>query len=160
MGDYIKTVAVLLPVFSALACGGMLAGLSLGDSLTATEKKHKRIVVVYMAVVVVVWGSIFCYGYFPRVFVWLNIPCLLSFVFVPILFYRIVCFLTCPEREEHFSKFHYLAPCLIGLILLIWSFSRHSRCSYGSSEGGGRRKYMPLLFNYKYLNENNLAFIT
>lgn len=137
-GDYIKTVIVLLPLFSALACGGMLAGFSLRDSLTLEEKKRKGIVIAYMAVVVVVWASIFCYGYFPRAFVWLNVPCLLSFVFVPILFYRIVCFLTYPDREERFSKLHYLIPGLIGTTLLVWSFFVPFDVQLQIVEGHGR----------------------
>ena len=138
LAEYIKTTGVLLPVFSALACSEMLAGFSLEDSQTLKEKRHKLIVIAYMAVVVVVWSSIFCYGYFPRIFVWLNVPCLLSFVFVPILFYRIVYFLTYPDRERKFSKLHYLIPCLLGSILLVWSFFVPFEVQLQITEGHGQ----------------------
>ncbi len=110
-----------MPFFSALTCCVMV-WVSLYDSLSVEERRLKQIVTIYLATDACAWLMCFCYSFYPRTFVYLNVPCFLSFVLVPILFYRMVCFLTLPGKKEEFSRLHYLVPVLYGIVLLVWSF--------------------------------------
>lgn len=119
--SYFNAIIGLLPFFSAITCC-VIVFVSFYDSLSVKEKKLKEIVAIYMAIDACAWLVCFCYIYYPHAFVYLNVPCFLSFVLVPVFFYRMVRFLTQREKEEHFSIYHYLVPFIYALVLLIWSF--------------------------------------
>ncbi|MDR2084467.1 MAG: AraC family transcriptional regulator [Bacteroidales bacterium] len=118
---YLNAITTLIPVFSALSCGIMIS-LSIGDSLSLEEKKLKSIVAFYFGLAAIGWFTTFCYGYYPKVFVFLNVPCMLTFTLIPVLFYRIIYFLTHLEQKDRFSLLHYLIPAILTIVLLVWSF--------------------------------------
>lgn len=118
---YLNTLIVLIPVFSGVSCA-VLMGFSVRNCLLQEECDLKKIVTLYLVSYSIAWFALFCYGYAPQLFLILNVPCMFSFMIVPVLFYRIVHFLTRLERQERFAGWHYLAPLLLPAILFVWSF--------------------------------------
>ncbi|WP_455673550.1 AraC family transcriptional regulator [Phocaeicola sp.] len=117
--NYTIALTPLIPFFSAIACG-ILVAFSLQDCLKREERKLKRIVLFYLSVAGIGWFVAFCYEFIPVLFVWMNIVCLISFILPAILFYRIVRYLTRLEKPENFSLLHYLLPGLLVVVMLIW----------------------------------------
>lgn len=113
-------ITVLIPVFSALTCGALVA-LSLGDCLSQEERRLKKIMLVYLSLSALGWYMAFCYEFHPVLFTWLNVLCLLSFVLPPIFFYRIIRYLTRLGLPERFSSLHYLLPGLLAGVMFVWS---------------------------------------
>lgn len=123
LSTYLKAVIQLLPVFSALSCA-VLVLASVRDSISVKERKLKYVAALYLAMPVIVSVCTFCYGYAPASFVFLNVPYLLAFLFVPIFFYRVIRYLTLMgnQEKESFGLLHYIIPGVLGGVLLIWSF--------------------------------------
>lgn len=119
--SYLNIIIGLMPFFSAVTCF-VIVFVSLYDSFSVEESRLKQIVTIYMAIDACAWFTCFCYVNYPRAFVYLNVPCFLSFVLIPIFFYRIVRFLTLSGEKEHFSRLHYLVPAIYAIVLLVWSF--------------------------------------
>lgn len=120
LATYKVGITVLIPVFSALTCGALVA-LSLRDCLTQEERRLKKIMLVYLAISATGWYMAFCYEFHPVLFAWLNTVCLLSFVLPSIFFYRIVRYLTRLGEPERFSPLHYLLPGILAAAMLVWS---------------------------------------
>lgn len=120
LAAYKVGITVLIPVFSAITCG-VLVALSLRDCLSEEERKLKKIMLVYLSLSGVGWYMTFCYEFYPELFTCLNVLCLLSFVLPSIFFYRIIRYLTRLGKPERFSLLHYLLPGLLAATLLLWS---------------------------------------
>lgn len=75
----------------------------------------------YFATEGIAWCITFFYPFCPKVFVWLNVPCLLSYALISILFYRVIRFLTRLGQSENFPSVHYLLPGLLAVVMLVWS---------------------------------------
>lgn len=113
-------IAVLIPVFSAVTCGALVA-LSLRDCLSEEEHRLKKIMLVYLFLSALGWYMTFCYEFHPVLFTRLNVLCLLSYVLPSLFFYRIVRYLTRLGASEHFPSLHYLLPGLLAGVLILWS---------------------------------------
>jgi AraC-like DNA-binding protein len=98
-----------------------LTGFSRRNCLTPPERTLKNILILYLLIILMAWITVFCYIFFPKAFVFLNIPCLAGFVLPPVFFYRIIRYLTRMGQAEQFSPLHYLVPALIGAVFLVWS---------------------------------------
>ncbi len=116
---YIHSMIMLLPAFTAITCL-MLMLLSRTDNLTITDKQIKFAVTAYFSVVIVAWISLFCYAFFPAVFIWINTLLLFSYMIMPVLLYRITFIITEEGTERRFSRWHYAAPVLFSMALSIW----------------------------------------
>lgn len=118
---YSEIVLALLPAYSALACTTLLF-TSKRDSLTAEELKVKSVTIRYMIASFLMWVFIFVYGYSPEIFIYIGAFAILTFLLIPVLFFRIIRLLTKIDDKEKFSLFHYLIPILIAGTVWIWSF--------------------------------------
>ena len=117
---YTIAVRVLIPVFSAVACG-ILVGFSYGDCLSRKERSLKGILLAYLFFSALGWYVSYCYQFRPTLFTWLHVACLLSYTLPAILFYRIIRFLTRKGQPERFSPLHFLAPGLLAAAMFVWS---------------------------------------
>ena len=118
---YFNGITLLTPFWSAAACV-VLIWFSVGDSLTVAEKSVKKAAMAYLSMTGVAWLTLFFYAFSPDVFVIFNVPCLISFVVVPVLFYRLIYELTGASGRKRFSPWHYIAPGALTIALLVWSF--------------------------------------
>lgn len=117
---YMTANILLVPVFSAIICSALVA-FSLQDCQSYQEKKLKCIALAYLLISGTGWFVTFCYEINPVWFVYLNVVCLLSYVFPSIFFYRIIRMLTRIGSPEHFPLWHYVLPLSLGTALLTWS---------------------------------------
>lgn len=117
---YTTAITPLIPFFSAIACG-ILVAFSLQDCLKHEELKLKKIILFYLFISGIGWFVTFCYEFSPMLFVWLNIVCLISYISSSLFFYRIIRYLTRLGQDEHFSKMHYLLPGILTVVMLTWS---------------------------------------
>lgn len=117
---YTTALTPLIPFFSALTCG-ILVAFSLQDCLILEERKLKRIVLFYLLLSGLGWIVTFFYEFIPVLFVWLNIACLVSYILPSIFFYRIIRYLTRLGKAEAFSPLHYLLPGALAAVMLVWS---------------------------------------
>lgn len=117
---YVNTLIILVPALTACACIALMA-FSRRNCLTAKERILKSIHILYLLMTFLSWFTVFCYIFFPKVFVVLNIPCLAGFILTPVFFFRVIRFMTRVELEEQFPSLHYLVPALIGAVFLVWS---------------------------------------
>lgn len=117
---YTTALTPLIPFFSALACG-ILVAFSLQDCLKLEERKLKRIVLFYLFLSGLGWIVTFFYEFVPVLFVWLNIACLVSYILPSVFFYRIIRYLTRLGRPEAFPPLHYLLPVMLVAVMLVWS---------------------------------------
>lgn len=130
----------MLPVFSAASCI-LLVLFSLADSLTSEEKKLKLVTAGYFLATAIVWLSLFSYNFYPEIFLWFNIPLLLCFLLVPVLFYNIMELLTMHRGLYKLNLWHYAAPVALSAVLMIWSFFVPSRIQLEIVIGHGH--YIP-----------------
>lgn len=121
IGEYIFMLGCTIPVYSGISCA-MLVMLSYNNSLTSSSLGIKKSGVVYFLVATFGWLSIFFYDHFPVVFVVLNVPIYLSFLYVQVLLYRLFYIFTNPPGAPRFPRWHYIAPALLCGVMLIWSF--------------------------------------
>ncbi len=68
---YINSVILLLPVCSAATCL-LLLFFSWTDNVTKLDRRVKMTLFAYFVAVAGVWTMLFCYVFFPVVFVWVN----------------------------------------------------------------------------------------
>lgn len=112
----------LTPVFSAVTCG-VLTAFSCRDNFSGSERRLKRILLFYLFVSGLGWYVTYCYEFYPSLFVWLNVPCLLSFILPAVFFYRIIRFLTRPGQAEDFPRLHYVLPGALAAVMFVWSLT-------------------------------------
>ncbi|GHV57627.1 hypothetical protein FACS1894182_06970 [Bacteroidia bacterium] len=117
---YLTALVLLIPAFTAGTCM-TLTVFSRRNCLTRQERTLKNTVILYLSMAFLSWFTIFCYVFFPELFVFLNIPCLAGFILAPVFFYRVIRSLTRLEQAERFSPWHYFVPVLLGAVFLVWS---------------------------------------
>ncbi|MEL5894125.1 AraC family transcriptional regulator [Bacteroides sp. GD17] len=118
---YNMAMATLIPAFSSIACG-ILVAFALQDCLTWEERKLKKIVFTYFFVEGIAWCITFFYPFCPSVFVCLNTPCLLSYTLISVFFFRVIRYLTRQGQPENFPSIHYWLPGALAAAMLVWSF--------------------------------------
>lgn len=120
LAAYKVGINVLIPVFSALTCGALVA-LSQRDCRTEEECRLKKILLVYLSLSALGWYMTFCYEFHPGAFAWLHVLCLVGYVLPSLFFYRIVRYLTRVGEPERFSWLHFLLPGILTAVMLGWS---------------------------------------
>jgi len=118
---FLSAIILLIPVFFACTCM-TLVGLSRRDCLTQDERFLKNLVIAYLFFSCMSWFTTFCYYFYSKVHVILNVPCLLSYIVSVVLIYRIICSLTRTALSKDFPFVHYLVPAALATLLLVWSF--------------------------------------
>ena len=118
---YLKALVVFFPVVAS-GCCITITGFSAHIFCTRYEKNDlKQVLVLYLSMAFLLWITIFCYVFYPKTYVFLNLFSFTGFVLMPILFYRLISRLIRLEYTERISLLHYIIPLLIGLVFLIWS---------------------------------------
>lgn len=115
----IATLANIFVPLSAAVTSFVIVSLYLFYNKGSRQNRTVTILWFYFICCIVNWSSILFYFYFPNVFVVLNSVVLFTFVFVQVLFYRILFFLTRVDTQEHFSPLHFIAPVVLFLFLSV-----------------------------------------
>lgn len=142
LGQYIVFITFMLPAFSATV-GGVLVALSVRYSLTARERSVKCLFLAYFSAMAFAWVSMFFFYHLPEAFVYTNSLTMFCLSVQPVIFYHFFWLMVnqVPDKRTRFNYWHYLAPVLISLVLLVWSLTVPADVRLEMIEG--RRLFVP-----------------
>lgn len=118
--DAFALTFVLIPIISSLSCS-VTALIFSFEQVELRDRRIARILFYYFASCVVGWFSVFAYRWIPAVFVCVQSLCYFAFMANSVLFYQLVFEVTRGKGRERFPWWHYVAPAVVSVALLIWS---------------------------------------
>ena len=119
--EVLNLLTCMLPLYTALVCGLMLAKLSRTDE-SQLDRRSVRLAVWAYASAVLGWLSIVFYIGIPRLYIVFNAPIMWLFMGVHVAYYRFIWELTKTEEDEKFPIVHFAIPTLVAVALFICSF--------------------------------------
>lgn len=151
---YSNLMTYILPIFCSAICS-VFTLLLIWNYRNLAERKLRRVVSIYCILIAVWWSSVLWHALSDDlIFLPVDIPFALSYIYIPILFYNIVYYLTNLGNKRNFPVLNYLwpAPTLaIILIAAVWI----------SPPDGGIFTGLSLLERYtEFISSRLLRFIT
>lgn len=116
---YILTACVIAT--SALTWA-LIMLFAVSDSKTGKEKNVKRILLWYFLSTLAAWFAVVVYAYVPAYYPYIHSLTYLSVLLITVIFFQFIYTLTITRPNDRFPRWHYAAPVLICLALLVWSF--------------------------------------
>lgn len=111
----------ILPIFCSAICS-VFTLLLIWNYRNLAERKLRRVVSIYCILVAVWWSSVLWHALSDDpIFLPVDIPFALSYIYIPVLFYNIVYHLTYLGNKRNFSVLNYLWPVPTLAIVLIAS---------------------------------------
>lgn len=118
---YSNLMTYILPIFCSAICS-VFALLLIWNYRNLAERKLRRVVSIYCILIAVWWSSFLWHSLSDDpVFLPVDIPFALSYIYIPILFYNIVYYLTYLGNKRNFPVQNYLWPIPTLAIILIAS---------------------------------------
>ena len=116
---YCNLITYILPIFCSAICS-VFTLLLLLNYRNLAERKLRRIVSIYYILIAVWWASVLWHVLSgDSIYLPVDIPFALSYIYIPILFYNIVYNLTYLGNKRNFSVLNYLWPVPTLAIILI-----------------------------------------
>ena len=116
---YSNLMTYILPIFCSAICS-VFTLLLIWNYRNFAERKLRRVVSIYCALIAVWWSSVLWHAYSPdKIFLPVDIPFALSYIYLPVLFYNIVYDLTYIGTKRNFPVLNYLWPVPALAIILI-----------------------------------------
>lgn len=116
---YSNLMTYILPIFCSAICS-VFTLLLIWNYRNLVERKLRRIVSIYCILIAVWWSSVLWHVLSDDpIFVPVDIPFALSYVYIPILFYNIVYNLTYLGDKKNFPVLNYFWPVPTLVIILI-----------------------------------------
>ena len=113
MGEFViysDLMTYILPIFCSAVCS-VFTLLLIWNYRNLAERKLRRLVSIYCILIAVWWSSTLWHVLFDDpIFLPVDIPLALSYIYIPILFYNIVYYLTYLGSKRNFSILNYLWP--------------------------------------------------
>ena len=105
---YSNLMTYILPIFCSAICS-VFTLLLIWNYRNFAERKLRRVVSIYCALIAVWWSSVLWHAYSPdKIFLPVDIPFALSYIYLPVLFYNIVYDLTYIGTKRNFPVLNYL----------------------------------------------------
>lgn len=118
---YSNLMTYILPIFCSAICS-VFALLLIWNYRNLAERKLRRVVSIYCTLIAVWWSSVLWHALSDDlVFLPVDIPFALSYIYIPILFYNIVYYLTYLGNKRNFPVLNYFWPVPTLVIILIAS---------------------------------------
>ena len=95
------------------------------------------------------------YFYDPSLLLWVNSLLLLTLLLIPIFLYRFIFSITTTSASERFSKYHYLAPIILSLMMFLLTITTPVKEQLLTITGNGLYKGHSILF---YIFSNKMYF--
>ena len=116
---YSNLMTYILPIFCSAICS-VFTLLLLLNYRNLAERKLRRVVSIYCILIAVWWSSVLWHALSgDSIFLPVDIPFALSYIYIPVLFYNIVYYLTYLEDKRNFPVLNYLWPVPTLAIILI-----------------------------------------
>lgn len=113
MGTFVtygSLMVYILPICCSVICS-VFALLLIWNYRNPAERKLRRVVSIYCILLAVWWASVLWHVLSDDpVFLPVDIPFALSYVYIPVLFYNIVYYLTYLGNKRNFPVLNYLWP--------------------------------------------------
>ncbi|MCA6031148.1 helix-turn-helix domain-containing protein [Bacteroides thetaiotaomicron] len=118
---YSNLITYILPIFCSAICS-VFTLLLIWNYRNLAERKLRRVVSIYCILIAVWWSSVLWHALSDDpIFLPVDIPFALSYIYIPILFYNIVYYLTYLGNKRNFPIVNYLWPIPTLTIILIAS---------------------------------------
>ncbi len=111
------------------------------------NNKVKFKLVLYFASHTLTVVCYFFYFYAPDYFIWVNWLLMLNLVLVPIFLYAFIFKITAISSEENLALYHYIAPVLLSVIMIILTFTTPIKEQMLTIKGNGLYKGDSTIFN-------------
>lgn len=116
---YSNLMTYILPVFCSAICS-VFTLLLIWNYRNLAERRLRQVVSLYCILIAVWWASVLWHALSgDAVFLPVDIPFALSYIYIPVLFYNIVYYLTYSGNKRNFSVLNYLWPLPALAIILI-----------------------------------------
>ena len=139
MGEFViysDLMTYILPIFCSVICS-VFTLLLIWNYRNLAERKLRRLVSIYCILIAVWWSSALWHTFFDdSIFLAVDIPFALSYIYIPVLFYNIVYYLAYLGSKRDFSILNYLWPIptlIIVLMAVVWISSSKGGASTGLS---------------------------
>lgn len=139
MGEFViysDLMTYILPIFCSAICS-VFTLLLIWNYRNLAERKLRRLVSIYCILIAVWWASALWHTLFDNsIFLPIDIPFALSYIYIPVLFYNIVYYLAYLGSKRGFSILNYLWPIptlVIVLIVVAWTSSSKGETFTGLS---------------------------
>ena len=121
MGTFVtygSLMVYILPICCSVICS-VFALLLIWNYRNPAERKLRRVVSIYCTLIAVWWASVLWHELSDNpVFLPVDIPFALSYLYIPVLFYNIVYYLTYLGNKRNFPVLNYLWPLPASAIIL------------------------------------------
>lgn len=118
---YSNLMTYILPIFFSAICS-VFTLLLIWNYRNLAERKLRRVVSIYCILIAVWWSSVLWHAISDDpIFLPVDIPFALSYIYIPVLFYNIVYYLTYLGNKRNFPVLNYLWPIPTLAIILIAS---------------------------------------
>ena len=118
---YSNLMTYILPIFCSAICS-VFTLLLIWNYRNLAERKLRRVVSIYCVLIAVWWSSVLRHALSDDpIFLPVDVPFALSYIYIPILFYNIVYYLTYLGNKRNFPVVNYLWPIPTLAIILIAS---------------------------------------
>ena len=118
---YSNLMTYILPIFCSAICS-VFTLLLIWNYRNLAERKLRRVVSIYCILIAVWWSSVLWHTLSDDpIFLPIDIPFALSYIYVPVLFYNIIYYLTYLGNKRNFPVLNYLWPLPTLAIILIAS---------------------------------------
>lgn len=116
---YSNLITYILPIFCSAICS-IFTLLLIWNYRNLAERKLRRAVSIYCTLIAVWWVSALWHVFSEDpIFLPVDIPLALSYIYIPVLFYNIVYYLTYSGGKRNFPLLNYLWPVPALAIILI-----------------------------------------
>ena len=114
----------ILPIFCSAICS-VFTLLLIWNYRNLAERKLRRVVSIYCILIAIWWSSALWHVLSDDpIFLPVDIPFALSYIYIPVLFYNIVYYLAYLGKKKNFPVLNYLWPVPTLVIVLITVASR------------------------------------
>ena len=119
LATYSNLMTFILPIICSVICS-VFTFLLIWNYRNLTERKLRRVVSIYCILIAVWWASVLWHALSDDpIFLPVDIPFALSYIYIPVLFYNIVYYLTYLGNKRNFPVLNYLWPVPTLVIVLI-----------------------------------------
>lgn len=152
---YSNLMTYILPIFCSAICS-VFTLLLIWNYRNLAERKLRRVVSIYCILIAVWWSSALWHVFSDDpIFLPVDIPFALSYIYIPILFYNIVYYLAYLGKKRNFPVLNYIWPVPTLAIILITT-------AWMSPPEGGLFTRLSLFERYTelFISSSLLRFIT
>ena len=120
--EILELLGFMAPITSGMLCFTLLIAYRLFRKDTPMSVAQLRVMMLYYVSMVVGWINYALYRFSPESYVYVNASYYLSLLITQVSSYHLVYMLTGTGSENRFRPIHYIIPCALVAVYIVWSF--------------------------------------